>query len=253
MYTLTAADFADTGQWRLLLEIKREGLEAFLENTLHPELPPQPFCSASWETNRDNLRNNIEEAVYGNPRLLDDFATRIILYDPCTLFIPTRFAEDSIGAEAEIYNEVYTAEANDVMTETDADVTAAWHMAPGIKGFLMRTFPGARITCNLMEKVKKQRLQDTKNMLSAFARDGECDIVFTSGKELISASTHEYASTDDIAYLIYNLMQVYDVKPEETNLHLYGADDHTDAWQYLKNIAGSFRLHSDNFIKNEDN
>ena len=59
MYQLTAADFADTGQWRLLLKIGVTGLEAYLENTLHPGIEPQLFCNAKWDLNKDLLKKNI--------------------------------------------------------------------------------------------------------------------------------------------------------------------------------------------------
>ncbi len=40
MNGLTAADFADTGQWRLIVRIYRGGISAHLENTLHEGLSP---------------------------------------------------------------------------------------------------------------------------------------------------------------------------------------------------------------------
>ena len=234
MYQPTAADFADTGQWRLLLKIGVTGLEAFLENTLHPELEPQPLCTAQWEMNRDMLRKNIEDAVYSNPRLLDDFATRIILYDPCTLFLPTEIAEESAGAEEDLYKKVYTAEDVDIMTDFDRDITAAWSLAPGVKSFLMRTFPGARITCNLMEKVRDLRKANEGLTLYAKARKGEVDLILLDGRNLISASTHEWSHTDDIAYLAFNLLEVYSYNLSETRITLEGADSDTEAWKYLK-------------------
>ena len=235
MYQLTASDFADTGQWRLLLKIGVTGLEAFLENTLHPEIEPQLLCTAQWELNRDMLKMNIEDAVYSNPRLLDDFATRIILYDPCTLFIPTEIAEEASGTEEELYKKVYTAEETDIMTDFDRDITAAWSLAPGVKSFLTRTFPGARITCNLMDKVRNLRKTNEGITLYAFARKGEADIILLVGSALISASTHEWSHTDDIAYLALNLIDVYGYKLADAKISLEGAPADTDAWTFIKN------------------
>lgn len=233
MYTLTAADFADTGQWRLLLKIGATGLEAFLENTIHTEIPPQPLCEVSWEINKDMLLKNIEEAVYGNPRLLDDFATRIILYDTRTLFIPTAIAEESAGAEEEIYRKVYSAEESDIMTDFDGDITAAWCLAPGVKGFLMRTFPGARITSNIMNKVKEYRREGSGLRLRVDAREEEVDLVLLNDEALISASTHRWTHTDDIAYLCLNLLEVYNYPVSECRIFLSGAPADTEAWKYL--------------------
>lgn len=236
---LTAADFADTGQWRLILEIGVTGLKASLENTLHPELQPQPLCSASWELNKDMLRNNIEEAVYANPRLLDDFATRIVLYDPKTLFIPSDIAELKPGAEEELYNQVYTADEEDIMTDQDRDITAAWCLAPGVKSFLMRTFPGSRITSNIMNKVKSLRKNNEGLTLYTFAREGEVDLVMLDGHNLISASTHEWTTTDDIAYMVLNLLDVYEKNLSEARIVAEGHPVDTPAWQKILSQVSS--------------
>lgn len=243
MYQLTAADFADTGQWRLLLKIGVTGLEAFLENTLHPEIEPQPLCNVTWDLNRDMLKKNIEDAVYSNPRLLDDFATRVILYDPCTLFIPSEIAEERAGAEEELYKKVYTAEDADIMTDFDRDITAAWSLAPGIKSFLTRTFPGARITCNLMEKVRNLRKDNSDLSLHVFARKGETDVILLDGKKLISASTHEWSHLDDIAYLALNLLDVYGYMIGDVKFFLEGVSTDTEAWAFIRNQAASIISH----------
>lgn len=232
-YTLTAADFADTGQWKLFLKIGSTGLDAFLENTLHPEIGPQKLCSVTWDQNRDKLRKNIEDAVYNNPRLLDDFATIIVLFDPRTLFIPTEIAEESLGSEEELYQKVYPAEPMDIMTDTDRDITAAWSLAPGVKSFLMRTFPGARITCNLMEKVRELRKKNNSRTLFIYTRNNEVDLILLNNQNLVSASTHEWSHTDDIAYLAMNLLDIYEYKIEDTALDLNGVDTDTEAWNYI--------------------
>lgn len=233
MYTLTAADFADTGQWRLLLKIGSTGLEAFLENMLHPEIEPQPMCNVSWELNKDNLCHNIEEAVYSNPRLLDDFATRVILYDARTLFIPTEIAEEYSGAEEDLYRKVYAAEAQDIMNDREGGITAVWSPAPGVKSFLMRTFPGALITCNLMELLRKVKKGDNLRLYS-IARKNEVDLLLLKDSDLISASTHEWAHPDDIAYLVWNLLQVYNCDVKEAEIFLQDVNDNTEAWNYIR-------------------
>lgn len=240
MYNLTAADFADTGQWKLILKIGCRSLEAFLENTIHPEIEPQLICKASWPQNKDLLKKNIEEAVYSNPRLLDDFATNIILYDPRTLFIPTLIAEEKAGAEEEIYQKVFTAETADIMTDFDKDITAAWSLAPGVKSFLMRTFPGARITCNLMHKVRTLRKNNEGLSLRAFAKPDEVDIILLDGKNLISASTHEWSHPDDVAFLTLNLLDVYGLKIKNCNIEVSGLSSDTEAWKFIGSKAKKF-------------
>lgn len=246
MYQLTAADFADTGQWRLLLKIGMTGLESFLENTLHPEIEPQPLCKVEWDFNRDMLRKNIEDAVYNNPRLLDDFSTRIILYDPRTLFIPTIIAEEKAGEEEIQYTRVYSAEESDIMSDSDGDITAVWSLAPGVKSFLQRTFAGARITCNLMEEVRNLRKNNEGISVYAITRTGETDIILLKNKDLLSASTHEWNHHDDIAYLVLNLLDVYNINISDVTVLIEGFIADSDAWRYIFRHSGNAKTNEEN-------
>lgn len=217
--TLTAADFADTGQWRLIIRLMPDALEASLQNTLHPHLEPQILCSARWLPGYASFCKNLEQTVYDHPRLLDDFATRIIIYEKCTLFIPKTIAEESAGAEEEMFSKVYKAETRDIMTDSFGELTAVWKVAPGVKSFLMRTFPGARITCHLMELIRKassgkhtdDSCRDLKSMtFLEEIRDGEIDLVLMKDGKLLSASTHDFTKPEDIDRLKRNLLEVYE-------------------------------------------
>ena len=198
MHTLTAADFADTGQWRLILNIRKTGLDAWLENTVHADLPPQQLCESSWEEDEESLLKHLEKAVYESPRLLDDFATRIILFDEHTLFIPKEVIEESGSSETEIYQQIYDADTADIMYENDQDMTAVWSMSPGIRNFLLRTFPGARLSCNLLEKAKKALKNPMGWHLSLDVRNDEVDILVTVNGKMMAAATRKYVQEEDI-------------------------------------------------------
>lgn len=240
MYTLTAADFADTGQWRLHLRIGEKGLVAMLENTLHPEIPLQQLCKVEWEDNNETLRKKIEEAVYNNPRLLDDFATRIVIDDPRTLFVPTSVAEESAGAEEREYQKIYLAETEDIMTDRDGDITAVWSLAPGLKSFLSRSFPGARVSCNLLEKVREYKGKTEGPTLYADTRDDEADLVMIERGDLISASTHTWREPADVAALAMNLLSVYGYKPENVSIIVSGFKQVDKSFETLEKRAGNF-------------
>lgn len=219
MTTLTVADFADTGQWRLIVEIHLSEMKALLENTLHPEIGAQQLFSVKWDADRDTLLRHIENAVYDNPRVLDDFSARIILFDRRTLFIPTAQLADNDGAEEEIYTTLYPqTDPADIMTETDADITAAYTMAPGLKGFLNRTFPGARVVSNLMESVVRERRSGSGLRMIVAEREREADFIFLDGGSLISASTHSVSCDDDVVYHACNIIQTYGYDTASVNL-----------------------------------
>ena len=232
MYVLTAADFADTGQWRLILKIRPDGLEACLENTLHKEIEPQPLCKVEWASDYGSVCKKIEETVYNNPRLLDDFATRVILYEARTLFIPKDIAEATAGSEEELYKKIYDAEAPDIMSDTNEEITAVWSAPPGVKSFLLRTFPGARITCNLMDnlrelkkKINEDPLERDKGLgenritLMEDIREKDVDLILMQGTQLLSAATHNYQTDEDINKLENSLLAAYDLGREDLEIY----------------------------------
>lgn len=222
MTTLTVADYADTGQWRLIVNIYTNGMTALLENTLHADMAPQQLFSSSWEVDSDTLLHNIENAVYDNPRVLDDFSARILLFDRRTIFIPTKIVEESEGVEEEIYTALYRAERGDVISETDRDLTAVSSLVPGLKGFLNRTFPGARVSTNLMHQVSELRKHSEKKgkrmVVTARPEVNEADFILLDGENLITASTHTVKSDTDVTYYIYNIIDSYGIDPCEVDI-----------------------------------
>lgn len=223
MNGLTAADYADTGQWRLIVKVRANGISAFIENTIHTDLEPQLLFSIEWEANDGNLLRNIENAVYDHPRVLDDFSACVIVYDPKTLFMPTEVMEETEGAEETVYTAIYDADPAEVMVDVDADLSAAHCLARGLKGFLNRTFPGAKIESNLMNKVRRFRKENQGVKMYVDVRDREADFVMLDGRNLISASTHPTGAASDVAYHAFNIIDVYGLQPTSTPIVFSGA------------------------------
>lgn len=215
MTTLTAADYADTGQWRLIVRIFSTGMSAYLENCLHEDVEPQELFSSVWGNGAEDVLRQIENAVYDHPRVLDDFSARIIVYDPRTLFMPTELLTETEGAEETYYTSLYETSESDIMCETDGDITAAFSLVAGLKGFLSRTFPGARIGCNLMGEVARLRKTGEGVRMHVACRTGEADFIFLDGKGLVSASTHVLTGDTDVAYHLFNIIDVYGYDPAD--------------------------------------
>lgn len=212
---LTAADYADTGQWRLIVRIHPTGISAHLENTLHDDVDPQPLFESEWEEDPANLLNQIENAVYDHPRVLDDFSARIIIFDRHTLFVPSSVVDETEGAEETLYTTVYDAEPDDIMTDRDKDLTALFAPVSGLKAFLCRTFPGARVSCNLMRAVAEKRGNNTGITLFIRKRKHECDFILLKNSDLLSASTRTCGEEGDIAYHAFNLFDIYGIDPKD--------------------------------------
>lgn len=208
MTQLTASDFADTGQWRLRISIFKDGMSAYLENLLHKDLEPQLLFKTEWEDNEGSFLSNLENAVYENPRVLDDFAASIIIYDRKTLFMPTELSEIDPGSEEDYYMALYPCDINDIMTDRENDLTAIWSPGKGVKSFLLRTFPGALITSNLMDSVRYKRRINRGLTMFVDQRGNETDYVFLNSDKLIGAATH---STDNPAEVLYHALNIIDV------------------------------------------
>ena len=234
MNGLTAADYADTGQWRLILKIRPTGISAHIENTIHTDLEPQLLFSSDWDADADNLLGNIENAVYDHPRVLEDFSARIIVYDPHTLFMPTEIAEEEEGSEENVYSTIYENDSDDVIVDVDGDLTAVHCLAKGLKGFLSRTFPGAKVESNLMNKVRSLRINNIGRKMYVDLRDKECDYILLDGNRLLSASTHPAVCASDAAYHAFNILDVYGLPLDGTPVDVSGDGDVGE----LKGIIG---------------
>lgn len=237
MRVLTAADFADTGQWRLKIYLYNDGLTAYLENTIHDDIEPQLLAESHWDAGDDLYLKNLEEAIYSNPRLLDDFATRIVIFDRNTLFIPSQVVEDEDSDEEEIYTEVFAGEPQDVLTDRGHGIIASWNPGKGIKSFLMRTFPGSVITSNLMQKVK-EKLDEAIPLatLHVDVRKDESDFIFTEDDQLLGAVTQSTGSSADVVYHLLNLTDIYRMKPDEVAVVWRGEQPGREAEGILKHF-----------------
>lgn len=226
---MTAADYADTGQWRLIVRIYPDGMTAHLENTLHSDVEPQELFTSKWDVDSGALLQHIENSVYDHPRMLDDFSARITVYDPRTAFIPTELLLDTEGVEDHYYTMLYGGEPEDVMVDTDRDVTATSCLVAGLKGFLNRTFPGARVCNHLMEEVRHERKKGDGKRLKITLREKDADFVLLDGEKLLSATTRNYFEGGDIAYYSFNLFSVYGVNPKEVSVESCGVEMPDDA------------------------
>lgn len=239
MTILTAADYADTGQWRLLLHISSGGIKAYLENTIHDDLGPEVLFSSSWEKDGGELLKHIENAVYDHPRVLDDFSTRIVVCASKTLLIPTTLLADNEGAEEDYFTAVYEGEPEDVITDIDKEVTAAFVLVAGLKGFLGRTFPGASVRSNLME-IYRNHLKTAKGAkMFIEIRKGEADFVLGVDGRLLSGSTHGWKTGEDICYHAFNILNVYGVNPAHTVVEIAGEDVSDRVREFIKSYTQS--------------
>ena len=245
MNGLTAADYADTGQWRLIVNIFPTGITAHLENTIHTDLEPQLLFSTEWEEDADTLLRHIENAVYDHPRVLDDFTARIIVHDRNTLFMPTAVMEENEGIDEIFYTTVFETDPADVMTDTFGDITALYSPTPGLKAFLSRTFPGAMVESALMRRVRRFRKEDGKRIYIS-VRKGEADFLLFDGEEFLSGSTHGVNAPSDVVYHAVNIIDVCDLVPADVSVMIEGEENVGEVCSLLERIVASVNVNTEN-------
>lgn len=215
----------DTAEWRMVIYLSSSGMSAYLKNLVNPLEPVVALFEENWQDDDRELLSRIESAVYDHPQLLDDFSTEIVVCSSRSLWIPDEYAGD-YDEQARLYNIVYKAEEEDIMSDSFDGMTCLFTLAPGLPAFLRRTLSGARVSSHLGVLVKRFRTRGADMpRLYVDIREKEVDFVGLDDRKLLIASTQEWRDPNDIAYHIFNIMDVYGLDPGNTQVSLSGLRD----------------------------
>lgn len=223
--TYQAVRVGDVAEWKLICQISANGLCAYLKNS-NPTEEIKTLIETDWSCAPENLLAKIENTVYDHPQILDDFSSDIVIVAPRSIWVPAAEVEEDEERAAYLYNQVYSAEEDDIMSETAGDATCLYTLVPGLNAFLNRTFPGGRIHSHLAVMVTRFRERNSDlPRIYIDIRKGEADIIAFDRKKLLMAATHRWHELSDIQYHLYNIMDVYGLKPSEAEVSLSGLRD----------------------------
>lgn len=218
------SDLMDTGQWHLAVDISRHGFGAWLLPDESLGASPRVIIRTSWQPSDEGLLKRIEDAVYDNPTVLDDYSADIIVESDRQLWLPASlYPTDDDCADAYIY--IYGGDILDVMVNDLGNEKCAFMLTPGLKSFMQRSFPGARIWSQqaLLKEASVQPHEAFKCLLDV--RQSTFDLILFRRGELLSASTHLWKTDTDIAYMLLNILQTYDAPTPETEIVFSGVRD----------------------------
>lgn len=215
--------FTDIGVWRLFIYISEQGMSAYIKNIQQPSLPPQLLFETEWKPAEESLLRKIESTVYDNPRLLDDYATEVIIQSGKCLQIPADLIAENQEAEEDFFCTVFKVEPDDIFFDDNGTEFCLYTLTPGLPAFIRRTLPGAKVRSHLSNLICHLRNR-TSDMSRIYCdiRNGQMDIVAFSGKELLSASTQYWETPEDISYRILLLMQTYELTRDKVEIKLSG-------------------------------
>lgn len=223
---LTPADFADTGQWRLLIYINSNGMCAYLKDISDRSRPVVEMFNSRWDAaDNDSILHHIENAVYDNPGLLDDFATDIIIDTNYTTLVPSQIVNEEI-LEDEIFHALYPVNNMETMTDYAGAATVIFSLCNGLESFLSRTLPGCRIRNNLAILIENfyPKVSDTPRIYVDI-KDNSVNIFAFDSSRLLAASCRRWRNTDDISYFVYHLLDAYSLPPESSEIYIAGPNE----------------------------
>ncbi|MDE5812748.1 MAG: DUF3822 family protein, partial [Muribaculaceae bacterium] len=215
------SDIMDTGQWHLAVYISKVGFGAWLLPDATLGRMPRVIAQKSWQPSEEGLLGRIEDAVYDNPTVLDDFSSDIIVECDRQLWLPSElYPSDEDCAEA--YASIYGGDILDVMVNDASKEKCVFMLTPGLKSFMQRSFPGARIWSQqiLLKEAASPPYESFKCLIDI--RETSADFIVFSRGELICASTHQWKTGADIAYTLFNTLHTFDAPAADTEVVFSG-------------------------------
>lgn len=236
---LTPADFADTGQWHLKIELSATSLHA----TLRHAADAAKFAIVAdthWTDPIDDdraLLSLIENAVYNHPALLDDYATEIILYANRATWIPNEILDNDV-IEEEAFQNIFPGKDPEVMTERLTDATCVYSLARGLEAFLGRTMPGARIRPHLVPLTEETLAKPGEQLLINLRETGVADLIATRNGKMLLSAIHNFKSPSDMAYIAMLAMQTMTMDTDKTEVEIRNTDGLEQEAQEIRELLG---------------
>lgn len=213
----------DPADWRLICVMSADGIYACLKNMEEPAEEILTILDERWDDGQSDLLQKIENTVYDNPQLLDDFSADIAIVTPSLLWVPSREIDGEEDGGASIFRSVYSCADDDVMIDELEDVDCLYMLVPGLQPFLRRTFPGARCRSHLSITASRfrERAADMPRVYIDI-RNRYVDFVAFDGDRLLTGVTHRWSGIADIKYHLMNLMEIHGLDPAATQVSLSG-------------------------------
>lgn len=220
-------DFYDTGQWHLTVDISPRGMTAFLRHLDDATAPVRMLLDEKWKPENTGLLSRIENTVYDHPAILDDYSATILIRSDRSLWAPAEAVAFDEGMAEKIFSGVYAGtDPDDIFVETDADLSFLYASVPGLKAFLARTFPGARISGRDMVLLRKFRnYPGGGSRVYIHVEKPDFTVIAFEGKKLLCSSARSFRDNADILYALLLTMRVYGLDEENTEVFVSGSHD----------------------------
>lgn len=210
--------------WTLMLAVGERRLQFILftpaqENSLIArEIPLRP--ATSWIA-------ALENAVYDNPVLLDDYGrVDIVAAAPHFVVVPPAVAQDEEQAE-QVFTTMYPADDCDVLSCSlpQCGVAVTYGLPRGMYSFLQRTFSTAPVVHHLYPLCEHfKRLNDGSGISRMFINlhQDYMDMVVYRKGDMLLANSFPLRNATDAAFLALHTWNSFDLDPLTDEIQLTG-------------------------------
>lgn len=218
----------DTAEWHLAVHLGSDSISAFLKNLKDKATPLRLVLDARLKHSEDNFLRQIENTIYDNPYILDDFSSDIIISTGRFCFVPVDLINASETDAESVFTTIFpSSDPSGLFYDYSEKVGCIYSPVNGLKDFISRTFPGSRISCEAMVLFEKFRDYPGGGQRVYLHCGAGNNYTFAfSGKNLLFASRFSGKEISDIAYYILNAMQVYSLDPDTTEVFISSENQH---------------------------
>lgn len=217
-----SAEYADTERWRQVILISSSGVRSWMFDRKNPAAPPRAAADVSFGADSGDLLRRIEDAVYDNPLLLEDFPTEIVVCAERFALVPQEAASADPDAPKDAFANIY-GDDYEAMTQNVEGVVIAFNLANGLGSFIDRTFPGAKVY-HYMAPLFKHFANTPAGGKRMYAdiREGRVDLFGFSGRKLLMAAGCAWEDPMDAAYYIFATRSAWNFNPDSDPLCVSG-------------------------------
>ncbi len=217
---------AQPALWRLVLFLQYDRLDVMLL----PPVESEDVVFASLPLVGDTPVKALEDVIYANPLLLNDFKSVECLFEtPDAMPVPPEVSPDDYDT---ILRRGFDIDEPGLCVSATGEASAVVvaSIDPEVKGFLQRTFYNIRFEyhlASLCSYIAAINPSDSKR-LYVVSRRNRMDVVALDGKKLLMLNTFEWDEIADAAYYVLAVCSILSIAPESAALFLGGDTVHID-------------------------
>lgn len=220
----SSIDFSDNTLWRLILTVGMNELRATFCDKNGTRF--EPYSLRQWQCDPVDALKNIEDAIYEDPMLLNDYDTTILLRPKMTLIVPPgEFSEDNPEAMAEAASLVDASEHKDVWLQPLGEACALFTTPRGVRDFLSRTFLTGDVRhalCPIVGMFSEKARMEGGEKMWVHIQPEYLDVVAFRQGNLLLANTWRFDHPTDAAYYLLYAWKTLELDPMQGEMSLSG-------------------------------